>query len=207
MSGEGEVWLTADDARKLVQKKGLPQPGAGKALLEFARDGDVRTRARRLISNPGKSNEYSKDGQELGRDVWREFLRTARHNSDWPLGVFEYEDRSVGMGVRPSPLRRLVGVEFSEADLRTLLGISITPDRRVSDHSATKGRPRAGGWDDWIAALAILVFEGGVSGSMTETALHDAVADRLAQEGKDELSRSTVQSAVKAVLKAFREQE
>ncbi len=97
-------------------------------------------------------------------------------------------------------------------DLRRRLTES-DPDECSDQSAAKKGGPVSGGrpmsalWPSWVAELATLLHEEGVpagAGSKGADELIAKVSDRLAEQGLEGPSRSTVQDTARAVLSRLR---
>lgn len=177
----------------------------GANLVDLAADGLVRTKAAALtIGHADPQLDV-----ELPTSFWRSMQRmTGSAYRDWTKGIFKTAKADF-IGLMPSGAQRAIGVSFDGADLDIYLpAASVT----ASPHPAAKpqvddkprGRSRAKGWDAWIAQLALAVNEGEVTPGTRAEHLINRINERLTLAGQDEMARATVQSAVDAVLEAFR---
>ena len=137
---------------------------------------------------------------------------------DWQSGTFAGRAFIEG-GMRKARIR---GVEF---DIAAILSLESTFRRQVFSDPPTRapnaksdsqplargGRPKkSGNWIDWTAELALFIHEEGVPdgfGAEGQDVVIAAIEERLAARGVAGLSRSTVQSTVRAVLIRLRSAE
>jgi hypothetical protein len=195
------VWVPASEAFN----RDFQRQGAN--VVNLAADGLLRSRAAALIIDRSPPQRDI----ELKTDFWNLMRRmTGSAYRDWKAGTFTTAIPN-SVGIAPSGAQRAVGVQFHRSDMDAYLpdrqtGHSDAARAHPSPTSAAKpsGRPRAKGWDSWIAQLALAVFEGQVAADMRDDHLIDLINTRLSQAGHEEMSRATVQPAAKAVLEAFR---
>lgn len=202
------TWITA---RAALDRDAQRQ---GANLVDLAADGLVRTKAAALTV--GRADPQR--DVELTAGFWRAMQKmTGSAYRDWVTGSFRTQITS-DIGVMPVNAQRAMGVTFEQDDLDQYLPapswpLSLAPSPASSpaptaavpnDLARPRGRPRAAGWDLWIAQLALAVNDGDVKPDMLADRLIDHLNERLTKAGHEEMARSTVQSAVDAVLTAFR---
>jgi hypothetical protein len=193
-------WISARDALT----RDFQRNGAN--LIDLAADGLVRSRAAALTSGRAPAERDA----ELSTNFWRAMQRlTGSAYRDWKTGTFKTGIPSF-TGLLPAGAQRAVGVTFEKGDLDAHLpasggGAARSPSvATAKEEMKPRGRPRANGWDAWIAELALAVHDGDVAGSMRADQLIDLINLRLTKSNQDEMPRTTVQSAVDSVLRAFR---
>lgn len=192
-------WITARNALD----RDFQRQGAN--LVDLAADGLVRTKAAALTI--GRADP--RRDIELTPSFWREMQRlTSTAYRDWKAGTFKTAIVDF-TSVMPSNAQRAVGVSFDVDDLDTYLPAAVPPapsSMPTKPHVDEKprGRSRAKGWDAWIAQLALAVNEGEVTPGIRAEHLINRINERLTLAGQDEMARATVQSAVDAILEAFR---
>jgi len=89
------------------------------------------------------------------------------------------------------------GVTFNLADLRSVLG-SEKEDVIAAKSTKMAGRRRDPKWHDWVAYLTLVAND--IVRQEGPEALMDKVADAMALDGLEPMSRSTVQPAAQAVI-------
>lgn len=126
-------------------------------------------------------------------------------------GHLEWETASFIIGSGNGGLNTIVtGIEFDAGAARQVgiearrAGTTTVPAAELAEK---RGRKLAVGWPEWIAALAIEVFDGKIAGSDTRASVHQKVSERLAAWEVDEMPISTVGPAISKVLDRLREAE
>lgn len=89
------------------------------------------------------------------------------------------------------------GVTFNRADLERVLG-KEKEGATVAKSSKNAGRRRDPKWHDWVAYLTLVAND--IVRQEGPEALMDKVADAMALDGLEPMSRSTVQPAAQAVI-------
>lgn len=192
------TWITA----RTALDRDFQRQGAN--LVDLAADGLVRTKAAALTI--GRADPQR--DVELPTSFWRAMQRmTGSAYRDWIAGTFKTAIPDF-TGLMPSGAQRAVGVSFEGADLDSYLpaaaAVAPSPAVKTQVDDKPRGRSRAKGWDAWIAQLALAVHEGDLTPGIRAEHLINRINERLTLAGQDEMARATVQSAVDAVLEAFR---
>lgn len=100
-----------------------------------------------------------------------------------------------------------MGVQVDSSMLATLVSSfgSIAGAGEASDGKSRGGRTRAKGWEDWTAALAVLVHGGKILAGMKDDHVREIIANKMGAWGLDEMPRSTTQAVVKVVLRRLKD--
>ncbi len=209
----GGEWADASQVLKMLQDRGSTLESINGSILHLAATDDdgralLRTRARRSTFTPAKFT--SKPIESYTNNIIEVWMWWGTLSSpDWGGGGFSIQTED------PYGTWVLQGVEFSMDDLKerglaargnaavsTGIGATVEPDTGPS-----RGRKRKGGWNDFVAELALAAGDGKVTSTMTESQLLKLINDRLADRGIGEMARATVQEAIAAVLKRFRQDD
>lgn len=194
---------------------------ANKILLTLLEEGNLRGRASMVhlniengfsIDQPSSGN-FDENG-DIERnlpvlpDFWRHFQASDVNDrkSDWIEGDFSFTRHGVAvLGFVPSCEASIYRLEVDANDLPTEIksevALAAVPPMRRG------GRPAANWWPDFAEELAVYVYENGIpegQGHDGQSALIDAVFGRMAERGKGEPGRGTVQTVINAVLRRIR---
>ncbi|MEH3103727.1 MAG: hypothetical protein PGN12_07450 [Sphingomonas phyllosphaerae] len=204
----GERWLTAFDTRQLIADRRNVSDTIELRSIEYAIVDYARTilpaRCRYMwevtIEDDGPRDKV--EARDAPVPVWAWDL-TSDLKMDWVTGIFHLA------GDRDGAIKyvKLVGLEFEATTIDRIWPsqaasnaiTTVTSSEALENHAVGRaGRRRSELWNDWIAYLVIaapdIVREEGVD------ALINKVADLMAADGIEGLSRSTVQPAARAVI-------
>jgi hypothetical protein len=204
-------WLNARDALKRVSDAtGKNSALASRLIITHCRIGHIEAQAQEMTiryRNPfGEQVEDEEDAQPVPDWFWNECTDENASAQDWESGVFSGR----GIVYDKTSNVKLIGVKFKESDFSVFDSmIDSSPELESSDEQkgSKGGRRQSKAWPDWIAELVAHIHEEGCpagEGSQGQEAIIDAVANRLAKRGIEGPSRSTVQTAVRAVLHRLR---
>jgi len=202
-SAAEKEWLAAADTWDMLDQAGISNKNELVGTRAFA--GLLRTWSEGLLLHDGPL----RGAGELQPAFWRAKGQAAM-SIDWTTGDIE------ARGYQTS--QRAFGVRFHRKDVLAMLPPSTLPLKdqpspvvaelcapvEVKRASAPSGRPRAKEWNDWIAAVACLVFEGRLLPAMKPAEALTAINEKLAAWGSPEMERSTVQAALDQVLARLR---
>ena len=175
-------------------------------ICQRAHAGLVQAKAVRLTKAAGRYEKAStSDDAMLPNTFWWAEGKESLEQT-WETGDF---GTSINDG-RESREWKAFGVRFRREDIEAMLpeqhAVVFKPATAHNSAQRT-GRPKVASWNAWIAELALHVHENGLptgEGSKGQEALISAIAERLAKQGIEGPSRSTVQGAAQAVLDRVR---
>lgn len=190
-----EDWISASDTIRLVRTSTLSST-ANVAIAKRAHAGLIRTRAKLVLINDEMRHQ---DAELPTRFWWAEGHAALTQN--WELGDFE---TSIGREI----VIQAFGVRFHRDDVRDMVPSAFGDRAPAAPPSKAAGRRMSPLWPDWVAELAVIVHEEGISDGEGATGSEDLiarVADGLAKRGLEGPTRTTVQEAAKAVLLRLRD--
>jgi hypothetical protein len=204
-------WLSASAALCMVQER-IASGDAAISIATRALAGLVKTRAAHLSADqPGGRRGHPVVKEADNVEVPKAFWWAKGHpalQQNWATGDFS-------TWIDDTYEWRAFGVEFAKGDVvKMLLPVHVPvpvdsvrvpePDEvAMTSPSNKEGRRREPAWNDWVAALAIVAANGEVNSTLTQTLLLKLINEQLGKWEIEEMSRSTVQSAVVRVLEAF----
>jgi hypothetical protein len=209
--GNFDHWLAARDALKRVCDATGKSPAlAASLIITHCRIGHIEAQAEELTiryRNPfGEQVEDEGDAQPVPDWFWNECTDNNASAQDWERGVFSGR----GIVYDKTSNVKLIGVQFKDSDLSVfdnMIEVALETETLDGQKGSQGGRRQSKAWPDWIAELVSHIHEEGCppgEGSQGQEAIIGAVANRLAKRGIDGPSRSTVQTAVRAVLDRLR---
>ena len=114
-----------------------------------------------------------------------------RRNFDWDAGEFT---RGESGGLRDGAPSIWKAVRFETVRLDD-----------VGKKKTNRGRDRRAGWEDWVAALAVVVRQGKVTAKTGDTELFKMVAEQMGEWEIHEPPRGTVYPTIIQVLRRLHE--
>lgn len=147
--------------------------------------------------------------QHIPVAFWESATAEDRSKWSWSSGHFQVSARRAHRSTVPEELagkyhREYLNVELDRRDIASMI-LPRSADRdQVEKIKRRGGRPRNETWNEWVTYLALTAADGDVQGKMTDSDLIKKIAERMAEDGLDELPRTTVQTAVAALLEVFR---
>lgn len=197
---------------------------ADEALLRRLQTGQLPSRASSLIEEwddafdmePKSPPSRDADGMvPVPGSFWSGFAASEpiRTKQDWLAGDFEFKVTSAdgrrGWGQNGRGI--VIGLEVDANHFPHLSWPLRLSDQDLQETQSTGqrggGRPAANWWPDFAEELAVYIHENGIPeghGHEGQSALIDAVFARMAEQGKPEPGRGTVQAVVNAVLRRIR---
>lgn len=197
---------------------------AGDTLLRRLQSGQLPSRAASLSEEwdnafdmePEPQPRLDVDGMiSVSGSFWNGFAasKSIHRESDWLAGDFEFKviaaDGRSGWG--HNGRGAAIGLEIDANHLPQFSWPLPDRDKEIeADRSPAQrsgGRPAANWWPDFAEELAVHIHENGIPeghGHDGQSALIDAVFARMAEQGKLEPGRGTVQPVVNAVLRRIR---
>ncbi|MEZ5709068.1 MAG: hypothetical protein R3E02_06765 [Blastomonas sp.] len=164
--------------------------------------------------NPDPPPSPDGDGMfPVSRSFWSSFLASepVRREWDWLAGDFEFNIDRNRKGWGDNGSGSVLGLEIDANQLPQFSWPTPNDDKDArSPQTAGQhggGRPAANWWPDFAEELAVYIHEEGIpEGQQHEgqSALIDAIFARMAEQGKAEPGRGTVQPVVNAVLRRIR---
>lgn len=186
-------------------------------LLRRLQSGQLPARAARasLTWDDGMSIEELGESYPVGdgkvsipEGFWQYLSKcpVVSREQDWLAGdfSFQFQDKSKGDFMVPTCSGHVIGLEI---DANHLPQFNLPEGSAQSAGQSSGGRPAASWWPDFAEELAIYIHEHGIpegQGHEGQSVLIDAVFARMAEQGKAEPGRGTVQPVVNAVLRRIR---
>ncbi|WP_374412103.1 hypothetical protein [Novosphingobium colocasiae] len=198
---------------------------AGEALFRRLQSGQLPSRASSLREGWDDSFDVepepppSRDADEMlpvPTSFWASFAASepVRKGWDWLAGDFEFKLDGKRRGWGENGSGAALGLEVDANQLPqfswTLPGNEKQVVSTPSPAQRGGGRPAANWWPDFAEELAVYIHESGIPdgrGHDGQSSLIDAVFARMAEQGKPEPGRGTVQAVVNAVLRRIRSAE
>lgn len=140
---------------------------------------------------------------------WNRWIRCpeSKREAEWVTGDFKY-DNAKGVSDWRVNWGKAFDVRIDAAALLWIAdGENGALDVEPGQVTKTRGRPPANWWPYFAEELAVYVHENGIptgKGTEGQSELIDAIFRRMAESGKVEPTRSTVQLVINAVLKRLR---
>jgi hypothetical protein len=229
-----EMWMTSLEAVQLVQQFTKTRNDAIELLLDSLIGGHisaegvpsdpiVRKYDQKVRGFP--SDIFAR--HNINPDFWCCVTDLDRRSWSWSAGTFKSS-----AGISSKFLSEYFDVRFSVVDIRQfcddngfvqpVIGelkvdeltasmaaqhpAAVNPKVQVSEGGGKKvaGRPLSRKRDDWTAYLVWAVVDGRIFGNMTASDALAIIASDMADDGIDEVPRSTVLNTINAVLNILR---
>jgi hypothetical protein len=198
---DGREWIAAREALRLVSERNGAE-GAQETILRRLTAGLLASRARLLrglAPEGGTASEPEFHFVDLSAFWSRE--RPEKIVADWGSGDFSVPG---GSGYQ----WQAFGAELDQYEINLLAPVPGGTGRtEQSQPGVGKGRKPAHWWPDFAEELAMYVHEHGLppgTGVEGQGDVIKAVLGRLADQGKEEPTRSAIQSVINAVLRRTR---
>ena len=187
----GDRWLSCQQSVDALIASGICLTRAKQTLLQWAANDQVAARARVVQDGPRKQLDA-----EVPTSLWSS-MRNVNY-TDWPAGIIIASNQA-GLIVR------LVGVEFSEADLRKAMPPPL--ELKVSSKRAV-GRKPAKWWAQFAVELAVYFHNKELPEGQEADGIEKLIDEVMQMMGPDDdmiPGRSTIQDVVREVLVRLRD--
>ena len=213
-------WHPVSEAVNLMTSKGYDLDDAREILLEMLASGAMISMVKgnsfwfRHQDPEGITNIPLNGNRIIPVEFWRECAHPAAFKEmDWRNCAFTFDGRRVGVnntyyGTAFEVLVDIAPVERAKEPTRTMpLRPIRSPDWKPQDSGKARGRPAANWWPDFAEELAMYCLMSDLplgDGTEGQSEMLETVFQRMAERGKPEPSRSSVQPVINAVLRRFR---
>lgn len=195
---------------------------ASEALFRRLQSGQLPSRAASLTEEwdnsfdvePEPPPSRDADGMiPVPRSFWGRFAASlpVHKEWDWLAGDFEFKLDGNRSGWDQNGSGVVIGLEVDANHLPQFSWPQPDNDKELQVAQSTGqrsgGRPAANWWPDFAEELAVYIHEKGIpegQGHDGQSTLMDAIFARMAEQGKPEPGRGTVQATVNAVLRRIR---
>jgi hypothetical protein len=134
--------------------------------------------------------------EAIPRAFWRNATIDQRSKWSWSLGSFSVHDPDVPLGIDPPAYRDVVFQ--ADAFLSRLQASPSVMDASPQPSQSNAGRKRKPEWNDWVAYLVLAAND--IDRNEGPEAIISKVAKLMADDGLNEIARTTVQPAAQAII-------
>jgi hypothetical protein len=218
-----DQWRPASDAVNLLTSKGYELDDAREIVLEMLATGLMMAKTRsngfyfRKCCGGYIENINIRATDVIPMEFWVECAQPwAFRDLSWNFNVFAFDGRRAGVknGYYGSAYDVVVDITPVESIKEIIPSLPVRPPHssnwRSQNDGRTRGRPAANWWPDFAEELAMycLIDELPLGeGTDGQSEVIETIFRRMAERGKQEPSRSSVQPVINAVLRRFRSAE
>lgn len=196
-AGEAVEWLPARLALALIVNFFENEDDAKAAIIRRVCCGLIRTKAAVFSGyvepEPQQLQRVEGRNTEIPNGFW---------GADWHFSAFNWNTGDVLIDGPP-----VLGVEFAKPDIIRIVGNALNPTEVKTNQASRRGRPVASWWPDFAEELAVYIHDNGVpkgSDAEGQSKMIDKIFAALADRGREEPSRTSIQDVVSAVLRRIR---